>query len=291
MMNWIQVAVFLLAASVDALDSHAAICRPDYNGKFEVTIHKLGKRDLGKRSCGNSEALLLTLQDGILKDAKDRTGYIASNNQFQFDDPPQVNAIYTKNFSACENDTLALRGSTTFYQCRSGNFYNLYDRNWAPQCEPIEILIIPCDGYNGHGETTVSSKVVQTAIVTAIKDGQPQVHTTTLAVPICQIGDGQVQGHTTVCGGGSPASSPISQISDGQIVHPVSPTGPAGPPVTQLPDGQPQGPGSKILPTGTGSIPKLPPSTSEVPVNGAAQLFGNVKAATVVVVAYMLMGI
>lgn len=53
-MSWIEVAVALLAASAVAFDSrgpplddHFSTCRPDYNGKFEVTIHKLGKRDLG----------------------------------------------------------------------------------------------------------------------------------------------------------------------------------------------------------------------------------------------------
>lgn len=168
-----------------------------------------------------------------------------------------------------------------------------------------------CGGYNGgnggngQGETTVGSKVVQTTIVTAITDGQPQVHTTSIAVPICEIGDGQVQGQTTVCSGQSSAS-PISQISDGQVVHKPSltkppvviPTAtrtpkPPGSPVTQLPDGQPQGPGSKTSPSGTGSVPKPPPSVSpEVPVNGAAQLFSNIKVTVgILTVYYMLMGV
>ncbi|KAM0454855.1 hypothetical protein ACHAPV_008228 [Trichoderma viride] len=302
-MNWIQFAAFIITASAEVLagrvpplDGAVSICRESYDGKFEVSINKLGKRDIEKRSsCGGSDALLLTLHNGILKDAKDRTGYIASNYQFQFDEPPQVDAIYTRSFSACENGTLALRSSTTFYQCRSGDFYNLYDRNWAPQCEPIELRILPCDGHTGggdygHEETTIGSKAVKTAIVTAIADGQPQVHTTTIAIPICQIGDGQVQGHTTPCGGQSPAS-PISQISDGQVVHQPSPTKPPaaiptatgapkppGPPITQLPDGQPQGSEPKVPPSGTGSLPKPPPSASpEVPVNDAAQIFSNVK--------------
>ncbi|KAL7897375.1 hypothetical protein HDV63DRAFT_368226 [Trichoderma sp. SZMC 28014] len=298
-MYWIHFAAFLLTASAEALANSVSTCSASYPGKFEVTISKLGKRDIEKRSsCSGTDALLLTLNDGVLKDAKDRTGYIASNYQFQFDDPPQVNAIYTSGFSACSNGKLGLRGSTTFYQCQSGNFYNLYDRNWAPQCEPIEIIIIPCDGntggngYGGYGrkETTIGSKVVQTTIVSAIADGQPQVHPTSVVIPICQIGDGQVQGHTTPCSGQSPAS-PISQISDGQVVHQPPPTKapeaiptatgspePVGPPVTQLPDGQPQGPGTKA-PAGTGTLPKPPPPSSspEVPVSDAAQLFSNVK--------------
>ncbi|KAM0478983.1 hypothetical protein ACHAPX_004961 [Trichoderma viride] len=317
-MHLIQLAAIILTASVEALasrvhpvDGAVSTCHDYYDGNFEVTINKLSKRDIEKRSCGGSDALLLKLHDGILKDAKDRTGYIASNYQFQFDEPPQVDAIYTRSFFACENGTLALRGSTTFYQCRSGDFYNLYDRNWAPQCEPIELRILPCevytipDGSYGHEETTIGSKVVKTALVTAIADGQLQVHTTTVAIPICQIGDGQVQGHTTPCGGQSTAS-PIHQISDGQVVHQPPPTKapeaiptatgapkPVGPPVTQLPDGQPQGPGSKAPPAGTGTLPKPPSSSSpEVPVNGAAQIFSNVKMTIgILVFCNMLVGV
>ena len=57
--------------------------------------------------------------------------YIAANYQFQFDAPPQAGAIYTTGFSLCSNNSLALGGSAIFYQCLSGSFYNLYDRDWA----------------------------------------------------------------------------------------------------------------------------------------------------------------
>lgn len=90
------------------------------------------------RSEGGGD-LELTLEDGILKDGQGRTGYIASNFQFQFDAPPQAGAIYTSGFSICTNGTLALGGSNIFYRCLSGNFYNLYDRYWAPQCSPVTI--------------------------------------------------------------------------------------------------------------------------------------------------------
>ena len=90
-------------------------------------------------ACRGEGALELTLKDGILKDGQGRTGYIASNFQFQFDAPPQAGAIYTSGFSICSNGTLALGGSNIFYQCLSGNFYNLYDRHWAPQCSPVTI--------------------------------------------------------------------------------------------------------------------------------------------------------
>lgn len=90
-------------------------------------------------ACDQEGELAITLDNGILKDAKGRTGYIASNYQFQFDGPPQAGAIYTAGFSICANQSLALGGSNVFYQCLSGSFYNLYDRKWAAQCYPITI--------------------------------------------------------------------------------------------------------------------------------------------------------
>lgn len=93
-------------------------------------------------ACATEGTLTLTLADSVLKDAQGRTGYIADNYQLQFDAPPQAGAIYTSGFAACSNGTLALGGSNVFYQCLSGDFYNLYDRSWAPQCSPITINLL-----------------------------------------------------------------------------------------------------------------------------------------------------
>ncbi|KAJ9602633.1 hypothetical protein H2200_012826 [Cladophialophora chaetospira] len=123
-------------------------------------------------SCLSNSTLRLTLEDNNLHDAFNRTGYIASNYQFQFDGPPQSGAIWTSGWSICPisspsnsngtsssaNDvegqeeesesadkigsgvvTLALGGTTTFWQCLSGSFYNLYTENWAAQCNPVEL--------------------------------------------------------------------------------------------------------------------------------------------------------
>lgn len=84
-------------------------------------------------------AFSITLAGSKLTDQNGRTGYIASNYQFQFDKPPQAGAIYTAGFSICGNGSLALGGSNIFYQCLSGNFYNLYDRKWAAQCSPVTV--------------------------------------------------------------------------------------------------------------------------------------------------------
>jgi hypothetical protein len=90
-------------------------------------------------ACRTNSSLEMSLSNGILTDSDGRTGYIAANYQFQFDKPPQAGAIFTAGFSVCANGSLALGGSNVFWQCLSGNFYNLYDRDWAAQCSPITI--------------------------------------------------------------------------------------------------------------------------------------------------------
>jgi hypothetical protein len=90
-------------------------------------------------ACRTPSSLEMSLSNGILTDSNGRTGYIAANYQFQFDKPPQAGAIYTAGFSVCANGSLALGGSNVWWQCLSGNFYNLYDRDWAAQCSPITI--------------------------------------------------------------------------------------------------------------------------------------------------------
>ncbi|PSE20182.1 hypothetical protein C7G68_19115, partial [Acinetobacter baumannii] len=170
------------------------------------------KRDLDvqkRAECGANGVLVLSLSDDSIYDSQDRTGYIASNFQFQFDGPPQAGAIYTSGFSVCEDNLLALGSNKTFYRCLSGDFYNLYNEDWAEQCEAVSIIAIPCGSDEsasqiGDGQV-VGTTVVQTTIVTALTDGQPQVITTTVAVPVTSY---------------YPTSAPVSQISDGQIQVP-----------------------------------------------------------------------
>ena len=292
-------------------------CSPSRDGKFQVTIYSLGKRDvievrcfvhavvipwpllsdrpLQKRdTCDSDKTLVMTLKDGVLKDAKDRTGYIASNYQFQFDGPPQAGALYTAGFSTCTNGSLALGSSTVFYRCLSGDFYNLYDRNWAAHCEPIDIVALPCDGSSpggnnpssggNGGQSVVGTSMQVTTIVTVLKDGQPQAVPTTIAIPMCQIGDGQVQVHTTPCASapivtqipdGQPQGptntaarpQPVSQISDGQPQAPSN--APPPPPVSQISDGQPQAPTNTAAPPPVSQIsdgqPQAPTSKAAPP--------------------------
>ncbi|CCC71948.1 hypothetical protein NCAS_0I02800 [Naumovozyma castellii] len=94
-------------------------------------------------SCKNSGTLELTLNGGVLTDGKGRVGSIVSNRQFQFDGPPpQAGAIYAAGWTITEEGNLALGDSDVFYQCMSGDFYNLYDQSIAPQCSPIHLEVV-----------------------------------------------------------------------------------------------------------------------------------------------------
>ncbi|KAH7027930.1 uncharacterized protein B0I36DRAFT_385853 [Microdochium trichocladiopsis] len=275
-------------------------CSTSYDGTFEITIGQApsAKRDLEERAtCGSTAgSLIVSLKNGNLLDAQKRTGYIAANYQFQFDGPAQTGAIYTSGFSVCQDNSLALGSSKTWYRCLSGDFYNLYDRNWAPQCEKVSILIMPCTGSGGgagSGGNVVGTTMVPTTVVTQLGDGQPQVVSTMVPKPITQISDGQVQ---------APPGAPVTQISDGQVQAP-SPiaTKPAGPPVSQISDGQVQAPthapvtqisdGQVQAPTGApvtqisdGQI-QAPPGTvappasttrpATIPISGASSMTGS----------------
>ncbi|KAK4156586.1 hypothetical protein C8A00DRAFT_30551 [Chaetomidium leptoderma] len=213
-------------------------CEPTADGKFEISIIPLNKRDLGlenRAACSSEGTLVVQLSGGVLVDDHGRTGYIASNYQFQFDNPPQAGALFTAGFSHCTNGSLALGSSAVFWQCASGTFFNLYDRWSAEQCSPVNIIVLPCGGAaeaqgtpsvgggGGGGQTVVGTQVVTTTVVVPLGDGQPQVITSTTVIQVCQVGDGQVQAHTTpcTCPGGIPTPvvslPPASQYSDGQV--------------------------------------------------------------------------
>lgn len=94
-------------------------------------------------SCKTNNTLSMTLKDSILTDAKGRVGSIVANRQFQFDGPPpQAGAIYAAGWGISEDGKLAIGNTTVFYQCLSGNFYNLYDEEIGGQCEPVYLRIV-----------------------------------------------------------------------------------------------------------------------------------------------------
>ncbi|KAI7006261.1 hypothetical protein D0869_15693 [Hortaea werneckii] len=285
------LALAALAAATpmpQASSSATADCSSSYDGEFMIQVVNVtssAKRSVQKRQ---DKVLTMTLQDGVLKDDEGRTGYIASNNQFQFDAPPQANALETSGFSICSNGSLALDGTAIWYQCLSGDFYNLYDENDAAQCSPVYINAIGGGSSASASASGVASQIpdgqvtaspVPSAAVCQLADGQPQND----ANCVSQIGDGQVQAPTgapvtQISDGQVQASTaaPVTQISDGQVQAPTS----TAAPVTQIGDGQIQAPsagtGSPAAPTNGTAIasPTISPSASAEAYTGAATTFG-----------------
>lgn len=153
--------------------------------------------------------LVMSLKGGVLTDAKQRTGYIAANAQFQFDSPPQTGAIYTSGWSVCGNGSLAIGGQAYFYQCLSGSFYNLYDASTGPQCSPVTINIIAGGGSSAPASVASDGQPTARPVASQISDGQVTASPVKSTSAICQYSDGQPQ--VTNC------PLPVSQISDGQV--------------------------------------------------------------------------
>ncbi|RDI82759.1 hypothetical protein Vi05172_g7241 [Venturia inaequalis] len=244
-----------VTASIAPQAAAPAGCSPSHSGQFQITVQNVTTGSKVKR-----DALECTLAGGVLKDAQGRTGYIASNFQFQFDGPPQAGSIYTAGFSLCGNGSLALGGSAIWYQCLSGGFYNLYDRSWAPQCSPIYIEAI---GYSATA-TSVGQlgdgQPIATTSVSQRPDGQVLATTAVTAPkPVSQIGDGQIQVH--------PSAQPISQISDGQIQVPPAAPAATGKPLSEMTDGQVNKPTAPAAPSAVSQISdgqvQAPPATAK----------------------------
>lgn len=94
-------------------------------------------------SCKVDGTLSMTLKDSILTDSKGRIGSIVANRQFQFDGPPpQAGAIYAAGWSITPEGNLAIGNKDIFYQCLSGDFYNLYDESIGAQCHPVYLQAV-----------------------------------------------------------------------------------------------------------------------------------------------------
>lgn len=179
-------------------------CSTSVSGTFEITVAAISSSKVKRQSTTGGD-LVLTLNNGVLLDQSGRTGYIASNYQFQFDKPPQTGAIYTAGFSVCGNGSLALGGSAIWYSCASGGFSNLYDTNWAPQCQPIYIVTTSSSGSSsGSSASGAASEASEgqpqaTSTITEASEGQPR------ATSVSQRTDGQPI-----------ATAPVSEASEGQ---------------------------------------------------------------------------
>lgn len=230
-------------------------CSTSHSGSLDISVvnvTKSSKRDLVDRQ--SASTLSFTLSNGVMKDASGRTGYIAANHQFQFDNPPQTGAIYTAGWSVCGNGSIALGGNAIFYQCLSGTFYNLYDQSQGKQCAAVYFqtsasgssAASPTQASDGQpAATSVKTSVTQlsdgqpqatTAKVSQISDGQPQATTkasSASSAKVSQISDGQPQATTAAA-----SSAKVSQISDGQPQATTAAASSAK--VSQISDGQPQ---------------------------------------------------
>ncbi|KAJ8109983.1 hypothetical protein OPT61_g7056 [Boeremia exigua] len=229
--------------------SGSSECASSAPGSFQIqTVNKTSstKRDLEARQLAG--ALTLTLKDGILKDQAGRQGYIAANDQFQFDQPVQAGALETEGFALCSNNTLALTagqrpfGATTFWQCLSGDFFNLYADSQGMQCQQIYIQAVNQGSgaasqlSDGQPQATTAAPSATNA-VSQIPDGQPQATTPAASASqiVSQIPDGQPQATTPAAS----VSQVVSQIPDGQP-QATTPAASLTSVVTQISDGQPQ---------------------------------------------------
>ncbi|KAL6930346.1 hypothetical protein ACO0R3_003462 [Hanseniaspora guilliermondii] len=94
-------------------------------------------------SCKNNGTLAMKLNDGVLTDEKGRIGSIVANRQFQFDGPPpQAGAIYADGWGITPEGNLAIGDEEVFWQCLSGDFYNLYDTEIGAQCKPVHLEVV-----------------------------------------------------------------------------------------------------------------------------------------------------
>lgn len=114
------------------------------DGQVQATDAAESDDDSGIPSaCLTDNSLSMTLSNSVLTDSKGRIGAIVANRQFQFDGPPpQAGSIYAAGWSITSDGYLALGNQTEFYQCKSGDFYNLYDENNAAQCSGVKLSII-----------------------------------------------------------------------------------------------------------------------------------------------------
>jgi hypothetical protein len=173
-----------------------------------------------KRStCSGEGTLVAFLENGILTDSQGRIGSIVANHQFQFDGPPsQAGAIYDAGWAVCANGYLALGSSEKFYQCRSGGFYNIYDKSIGSQCQQVMIEILPCDGSSSSTGSHTSRHPTSSGTTTTPWGGSNQISDGQIQTGINQITDGQIQtGINQIADGQIQSGGHVSQIKDGQL--------------------------------------------------------------------------
>lgn len=115
--------------------------RPNVLEQTEITEDETSQ--VKAVSCVTDSTLLMTLRGGILRDSSNRIGTIVGNRQFQFDGPtPQYGTIYANGWSIDAYGNLMLGDDAVFYQCSSGEFYNLYDESIDPECTAVNLRTV-----------------------------------------------------------------------------------------------------------------------------------------------------
>ncbi|CAO2655291.1 Nn.00g103550.m01.CDS01 [Neocucurbitaria sp. VM-36] len=197
-------------------------CETTAQGNFTIGTLKIESK--AKRETAQEAAdgvLFCTLEDGILRDQYGRTGSVVANHQFQFDGPPQAGAIYTGGFSICQNDSLAIGGTTRWWQCNSGAFNNLYDEWIGDQCEEIRIQI-------GFESTSSASSSMPASTSATSSDFSGAV--STLSATQTGLTTSHSANATTTSGASSGSSSPTASSSGSSASGSASSSGAAAAP-------------------------------------------------------------
>lgn len=100
----------------------------------------------------NDKYDFFTLKNTVLHDEKGATGEIVANHQFQFDKPPQKDALYDKGFTIVEKDdyyVLALKGKTKFWNSAVDDkgAFKIYDEEINENSKPIELIILKVEKH------------------------------------------------------------------------------------------------------------------------------------------------
>ncbi|CAI5758025.1 unnamed protein product [Candida verbasci] len=121
-----------------ASEGDGQVIKPPTNSTASTT---LDSNDSVPTACVSKNNLVMNLKDGVLRDSQGRIGSIVANYQLQFDAGTQAGAIYGAGWSIYDG-YLYLGDDNVFYQCLSGDFYNLYNENIGAQCNAIKLRII-----------------------------------------------------------------------------------------------------------------------------------------------------
>lgn len=168
---------------------------------------------------------MLSLQSGSLRDQSARKGYIASNNQLQFDPMiPQAGAKYTTGFSVCADGSLAL-ASSTWWECRSGDFYNIYTDSTGGECYSAQISVI--DHMGSFPAVTTASRAGPSATFPPLSQTMESLPVGSSAASPPGMSSPAIMSSQAVGSSVTAVSTQLatmSQITDGQVQAPTNGT-------------------------------------------------------------------